>query len=152
MEDRFLRGGQIAFMVNEYFRATGAHEAVLVDSDLFRITLHGDVLQVSDTEWDEILLLISEVPNDAILESLYQMRIRESDQLQTVLAMYEQEINQDHSKPSYQKLKTMNVEARNERIETGYWLRLEKRRMSTLKGRRILYTVVLCCSKTTDTK
>ena len=28
------------------------------------------------------------------------MRIRESDQLRTVLAMYEQEINQDRSRPS----------------------------------------------------
>ena len=46
-------------------------------------------------------------PMTQILESLYMMRMRESDQLQKVLAMYEQEINHDRSKPSCQKLKTM---------------------------------------------
>ena len=27
-DDRFLRGRQIAFMINEYFRVTGAHDTV----------------------------------------------------------------------------------------------------------------------------
>ena len=49
MEDRFLRGRQIAFMIYEYFRVTGAQEAVLDYSDLFRITLHGDDVQDFDT-------------------------------------------------------------------------------------------------------
>ena len=55
----------------------------------------------------EVLLSISKVPNDKILESLYKIRIRESDQLKTVLTMYEQEIDQRLSKPSCQMLKTM---------------------------------------------
>ena len=37
-DDRFLLGIQIAFTICEYFRVTGAREAVL-DSDLFRITM-----------------------------------------------------------------------------------------------------------------
>ena len=40
------------------------------------------------------LLSTSEVPNDKILESVYKKRIRESDQLQTVLAMYEEKIKE----------------------------------------------------------
>ena len=86
---------------------TGTHEAVLDYPDLFRSTLHGDDIQDFDTRWDEVLFSISEIRNDAILESLYKIRTRESDQLKTVLATYEQEINQKLSKPSYQKLKTM---------------------------------------------
>ena len=66
-----------------------------------------------------------------ILGSLYKMRIHGSDQLKTVLATHEQDIEQDNSQPGYQKWKTMvkrcldqkirarNVEARHERIETG---------------------------------
>ena len=96
MEDRFLRGRQIAFMIHEYFRVTGAHEAVLDYS------------------------------------SSYKTRIRESDQLNSVLAMYEQEFNQNLSKPSYQKLKTMvkrhldhkmrtrNSEARTKKLKQKY--------------------------------
>ena len=83
------RGRQIAFMIYEYFWVTGAHEAVRGYSDLFRITLHDDI-QIFDTRWDEVFLSSSQVPNDAILESLYERRIRRSDQLTTVLAMYEQ--------------------------------------------------------------
>ena len=131
MEDRFLRGRQIVYLIYDYFRVTGALEAVLDFTDLFSVILRGDDVQDIDTRWDEVLSTVSDVPNGKILESLCQMRNRESDQRKTVLAMYEQEINQDPSKPSYQKLKTMvkrhrhqkirtrNFQARNERIETG---------------------------------
>ena len=44
------------------------------------------------------MLLNSEVLYEKILESLYKMRVRESDQPQTVLDMYEQEINQGQVK------------------------------------------------------
>ena len=54
MEDRLLCGRQIAFMIYEYFRVTGAHEAVLDYSDLFRIALHGDDIQDFGTRWDVI--------------------------------------------------------------------------------------------------
>ena len=93
MEDRFFRGRQVAFMIYEYFRVTGAREAVLDYSDLFSITLHGDDIQDFDTRWDQVVQSTSEVPNDKILESLYKMRIIESDQLRTVLAVYAQEID-----------------------------------------------------------
>ena len=84
----------------------GAHEAVLDYSGLFSITSHGDDIQDFDIRWDQDFLSTSEVPNDKILESLCKSceHERESDQLKTVLVMYEQEINQDHKKPSYQKI------------------------------------------------
>ena len=34
-EDRFLRGRQIAFMIFDNFRVTGAHDTVLDHADLF---------------------------------------------------------------------------------------------------------------------
>ena len=39
-EDRFLRGRQIAFMIYDYFRVTGAHDTVVDYVDLFSVTLH----------------------------------------------------------------------------------------------------------------
>ena len=44
-EDRFLRGRQIACMIYDYFRVTGAHDTVLDDADLFTITLRNDDVQ-----------------------------------------------------------------------------------------------------------
>ena len=46
-------------------------------------------------------------PPDDILESLYKLTIRESDQLKTMLELYDMEIHQKVSKPDHQKLKTM---------------------------------------------
>ena len=86
-----------------YFRVAGAHEAVLGFTGLFSVSFQGDDIQDFDSSWDQALLSASEVTEDAILESLYKGRIRESDQLRTVLAMYEQKINQDRSKPNCHK-------------------------------------------------
>ena len=86
LDDRFFRGRQIAFVIYEYFRVTGAHETVLNCSDLLRVTSQGDDVQGFDTRRDEVLLSIRQVPSDDIL------RIWECDQLKTVLAMSEQEI------------------------------------------------------------
>ena len=83
-EDRFLRGRQIAFMIYAYFRVTGAPDTVLDYADLFSVTLRDDNIQEFDTRWDEVLLSMSKIPSDDILESLYKLRIRESDQVKTV--------------------------------------------------------------------
>ena len=37
---------QIAYVIHEYFRVTGAHEAVLDYTDLFSTTLHGDFFKI----------------------------------------------------------------------------------------------------------
>ena len=103
-EDRFLRGRQIAFMIYDYFRVSGAHDLVLDYADLFSVTLHDDNIQEFDTTWDEVLLSMSKIPSDDILESLYKLRIRESVQLKTVLELYYMEIHQKISVPKLSKV------------------------------------------------
>ena len=70
--DRFLRGGQIAYIIFEYFRATGAYEAVQGLSDLFNIRLQNDDVQDFDTRWDKALLAASEMPTDMVLEGSHR--------------------------------------------------------------------------------
>ena len=130
-EDWFLCGRQIAYMIYDYFRVTGAHDTVLDHADSFSITLRNDDVQEFDTRWDEIPVSMTKIPPDDILESLYKLRVRESDQLKTVLELYDMEIRQKISRPACRKLKTMvnrsidqklrsrKFDARNERIETG---------------------------------
>ena len=103
-EDRFLRGRQIAFMIYDYFRVIGALDTVLDYADLFSATLHDGNFQGFDTRWDEVLLSISKIPSDDILESLYNLRIRESAQLKTVLELYDTEIHQKISMPKISKI------------------------------------------------
>ena len=82
---------------------------------------------------------MEQFPLDGILESLYKLRIRESGKLRiresgkfkTVLQLYHLEIHQKISEPDNQRLKTVvkrsidqklrsrNVEARNQWIEKG---------------------------------
>ena len=85
-EDQFLRGRQIAFMIYDYFRVAGAHDTVLDHTNFFYVTLRDDNVQEFETRWDEILVSMTKVPSDDILESLYRSRTRESEQFETVLA------------------------------------------------------------------
>ena len=48
-EDRFLRGREIAFMIYDNFRVTGARDTVPDYADLFSVTLHDDNIQEFDT-------------------------------------------------------------------------------------------------------
>ena len=86
---------------------TGAHDTVLDHADLFSVTLHDDNIQDFETRWDEVLLSMSKIPSDDVLESLYKLRIRESVQLKTVLKLHDLENHQKISMPNYEKLKTM---------------------------------------------
>ena len=87
-------------MIYDYFRVSGAQNAVLDYADVFSITLRIDNVQDFDTRWDEDLLSMSRSHRDDVLESLYTLRIRESDQLKTVLELYDMEIHQKYRSPT----------------------------------------------------
>ena len=74
-------------MIYDYFRVPGVHDAVLDYGDLFAITLRNDDVQEFDTISDEVLLSMSKIPSDGVLESLYKLRIFESTQLKTVVEL-----------------------------------------------------------------
>ena len=99
--------GQNAFLIYEYFRVTGANDSVENYADLFTIVLRNDDIQEFDSKWDEILLSMTQIPSDDILEGLYNLRIRESEKLKTVLELYNMEIHQKKAGPDYHRLKTM---------------------------------------------
>ena len=97
------------------------------------------------------LLSMRKIPSDDILESLYKLRIRESDQLKTVLELYDMEIHQKISMPNHQKLKTTvkrrkdqklrlrNFDARHEKIETGVVVKSHKGLSGVERGKGICY-------------
>ena len=91
---RFLRGRQVAYLICEYFRVIGANGSVENYADLFTIALRNDDIQEFDSKWDGILLSMTKIPHDDILEGLYKLRMRESEKLKTVLELYDLEIHQ----------------------------------------------------------
>ena len=125
-EDRFLRGRQVAYLIYEYFRVTGANEAVEKYAYLLTIVHRNDDIQEFDSKCDEILLSMTQIPSDDILEGLYTLRMRESEQLKTVLELYNMEIHQKKGGPDYHRLKTMvkrsieqNLRIKNFDFEAG---------------------------------
>ena len=88
-EDRFLRGRQIAYLIYEQFRVTGTDDSVENYTDLFTVSLRNDDIQDFDSKWDGILLSMTKIPPDDILEGLYRSRIRESQKLKTVWELYD---------------------------------------------------------------
>ena len=131
IQNTLLRGRQIAYLIYEYFRVTGANDSVENYADLFTVVLRIDDVQEFDSKWDDILLSMTQIPSDEILESLYKLRTRVSVKLKTVLELYNMEIHQKEAGPDYHRLKTMvkrsieqslrmkNFEARNGNYETS---------------------------------
>ena len=97
----------------------------------FTIALRNDDIQELDSKWGEILLSMTQIPSDDILEGLYKLRIRESGKLKTVLDLYDLEIHQKKAGLDDHRLKTMvkrsieqnlrikNFEARNGNFQTS---------------------------------
>ena len=113
-------------MIYEYFRVTGANDSVENYADLFTIVLRNDDIQEFDSKWDGILLSMTQIPSDDILEGLYKLRLRESEKLKTVLELYDLETHQKKLGPDYHRLKTMvkrsiEQEIRNENFWGQKW-------------------------------
>ena len=106
-EDLFLRGRQIAYLIYDQFRVIGTHDSVENYTDLFTIVLRNDDIQEFDSKWDGVLLSVTKIPHDDILEGLYKLRIRESEKLKTVLELYGLETHQKKLGPDYHRLKAM---------------------------------------------
>ena len=66
-----------------------------------------DARIASASKWDGILLSMTKIPPDDILEGLYKLRIRESEKLRTVLELYDLEIHQKKLGPDYHRLKSL---------------------------------------------
>ena len=112
-------------------------------SDLFNIRLQNDDVQDFDTRWDHPLLAASEIPTEMVLEGLYKSKLQDYVQLQTVLALYEQENIRNNEPPSYSRLKTTvrrhidqtmvtrNFRARNEIVDRGAVTKSQKGRKAS---------------------
>ena len=72
-----------------------------------KIVLRSDDIQEFDSKWDGILLSMTKIPPDDILEGLYKLRIRESEKLKTILELYDLEIHQKKAGLDDHRLKTM---------------------------------------------
>ena len=88
------------------------------------MSLRNDDIQEFDSKCDGILLSMTKIPPDDILEGLYKLRIRQSEKLKTVLELYDLETHQKKLGPDYHRLKALvkriiELEIRNK----NFWAR-----------------------------
>ena len=147
-EDRCHRGRQIAHLIYEYFQVIGANDSVEDYADPFTLALRTDDIQEFDSKWDGILLSMTKIPPDDILEGLFKLRIRESEKLKIVLGLYDLEIHQKKLGPDYHRLKTMvkrsieqDIRNKNFGIRNGNFEKknaVVKNQRTKQRGQRIL--------------
>ena len=81
-EDRFLRGRQIAFTINDYFRVTGARDTVFSITLIYSLSLiMTTMFRISIQDGTRFQLSMTKIQSDDLLDSLCKLRIRGSDQL-----------------------------------------------------------------------
>ena len=90
---------------------------------------------------------MTKIASDDILESLYNLRLREFDQLKTVVELYDMEIRKKISVLNYQRLKRSidhklrlrNFDSRHEESETGAVVKSHKGLSGIESGKGICY-------------
>ena len=73
---------------------------------MFSFRLQNDDVPDFDTRWDQALPAVSEIHTDIVREGLYKSKLQDSVQLQTAIALYDQETIRNNGQPSYCRLKT----------------------------------------------
>ena len=122
-----------------------SHVSVENFADPFTISLRNDDIQEFDSKWDGILLSLTKIPHDDILESLYKLRRREFEKLKTVWELYNMQIHQKKVGPDYYRLTTIvrrsieqnlreNFEARNGNYDTSAVVKNQGTQQRETKG------------------
>ena len=62
------------------------------------LVFRNDDIQEFDSKLDGILLSMTKIPSDDILEGLYKLRIRESEKVKTVLELYDLEESSEENR------------------------------------------------------
>ena len=134
-EDRCLRGRQIAFMIYDYFRVTGAHDTVLDYADLFSVS---DDIQEFDTRW-------SERSSTVYVKKSIRWYLGKSVQVKDTWVCATQNcvgivrLKTTVKTRKNQKLLLRNFDARHGRIETGAVVKNRKGMSGVEGGKGICY-------------
>ena len=86
---QMLAGRQIAFLMFQHFQINDMEHSMLEFTDLLALELKGDNLRAFDTEWDNTLLGMKEVPDEKYLENLYRKQVKKSKQFEVLFTQLE---------------------------------------------------------------
>ena len=107
MKAQKVRRRQIAYLIYEYFRVIGANDSVENYADLFTLVLRNDDIQEFDSKWDGILLSMTKIPHDDILEGFVQIKNTRVWETQDRFGIVQYGDSPEEAEPDYHRLKTM---------------------------------------------
>ena len=96
---------RLLHIVYDYLKINGTREALLDFNDLLSDQLKNDNVQGFDTKWDEVLLSMTEVPDEDTLEKVYKKQVHHSEDLKPLMALYQRDTVQIVEAASYSRLK-----------------------------------------------
>ena len=138
----------------DYFRTAGSYDEIQGLSGLFNIRLENDDIQDFDLRWEQALLSASDLPSNKIVESLYISKLQNSSQIQSIMALYNQEIIRggrqrvhwaSSKKQEFQDSKR-NYRARSSdyRKGTKFFHKAEDRRRFSVENKWVLFKGRVC--------
>ena len=104
---KMLKGRQITWLIYQKFTRPDAEIQIKNITDLVKIKMRGNNVRAFQNEWNESLLEQGERPSDTMLEALYLEQLENASQLNSMLALYRQDVTQKGETKSYQKLYSM---------------------------------------------
>ena len=88
-------------MVYEYVRPMGSSDEIQGSEVVFNVKLENDDIQDIDLRWEQLLLFRSDPPSDNVFGGFYVTKLQHSSQIQTITALYNEEILRGGGKRNY---------------------------------------------------
>ena len=86
-----LTGRQITWMLYDYFKVSSNDGTLLDWNEILNVELKGDNLAQFQTDWEQTMLSINEIPTESMLESLLRKQLDKSEQLGNAMAGHDSE-------------------------------------------------------------
>ena len=122
-DNRLLKERQILFLICHNFKISGHAKLLLTFNDLLRVQLKNDNVQGFYTKWDGVLLSMTQVPDEDLLENMYKKQLRFSEEWKPLMVLDLQRTVQKGEATSFSRLKEMvrrHVEKKiREAVKTG---------------------------------
>ena len=99
-----LTGRQVARLIFDHLILNSTEGAILENEDLLAIELKGDNLVAFRNDWDIVMEGLRKTPPEDWLEYLFRRQLDRSEQLSTIMSLYNQETYINGAEKSYDKL------------------------------------------------
>ena len=86
---RAVRGGQVLYLIDQYFKTKEKVGSLYSAEDLLRVRLLGDDLSTFINNWESAMAGLSHTPDETILMELLLRELRQSKRRKYDLEMYE---------------------------------------------------------------